>query len=520
MATSGGGLTVFDQYSNAKPLLRGFPSWITGQDRDRIAAYSLYEQIYWTIPEAFKLLTRGSDEDPIYIPSGRQIVETIHRFTAPNLKIVTDPDYGTDAEKQNADLAITALFRRERFYSRFNTAKREGLIHGDWLFHIYADPARPEGSRISIFAVDPASYFPIHNDQNVDEIIGAHLAEYVLDEQGNPFIYRLTYRKTTGKGGPSPITVEEGLFKVDDWGGPDMKEANPEVVIRPPTALPDIITALPLYHIQNFQQTGTVWGSSEMRGIERIMAAVNQGVSDEELSLAMDGLGVYATDAGTPVDEDTGEPTSWNLGPARVVELPDGKKLWRVSGTTSVTPFQDHLKYLHQQLDATAATPAVAKGSVDVDVAESGVALMLELGPLLARATEKELIITDVLTNMLYDLKAWFQAYEGLGIGEAIWVPSYGDKIPVNHKQRFDEVMQMATATPQIVSTSWARSELSKIGYDFPEDTEMIKQILEEKTMVGAVEADVAGARMDQELANQPEAPPQPQPAGGDVSGG
>jgi hypothetical protein len=236
-----------------------------------------------------------------------------------------------------------------------------------------------------------------------------------------------------------------------------------------------------------------------MRGLERIAAAIDQGISDEELTLAMEGLGVYTTDAGAPVD-DRGQDVPWNLGPAQVIELPNGKTFKRVAGVSSVAPYQEHLKYLHEQLDQTATIPAVAKGRVDVDVAESGIALMLELGPLLARAEEGELVITDVLTNMLYDLKAWFQAYESINIGAAVWIPTYGDKIPVNRKAKFAELLEMLASTTPLVSAQFVRTELAKLGYEFPDDTELMAQILEEKQMVGQVIADVTGSRIQSEL--------------------
>ncbi len=42
----------FDQFSTAKPLLAGFPAWVSDeQEQRRIASYTLYEQIYWGVPE-------------------------------------------------------------------------------------------------------------------------------------------------------------------------------------------------------------------------------------------------------------------------------------------------------------------------------------------------------------------------------------------------------------------------------------------------------------------------------------
>lgn len=498
---------VLDQYSTAKPLLGSLPQWIADeQERQRIASYALYEAIYWTVPQTFKLMSRGEEDNPIYIPAGRVIVETLHRYLAKSPTFVPNPAFGDTNQQTLATQVMADLAARERLYSRFNMNKRFGIIRGDWMFHLYADPNRPPGSKISVFAVDPASVFPIYNPDNIDEIIGYHIAEQFTDNDGKQYIRRLTYRKQTGQGGPSPIDVTDELYKVDDWGGPGMaQDPKPERTVNPPQTLPSPIDSLPIYHIQNFQEPGTIWGSSEMRGLERLMAAVNQSISDEELSLAMDGLGVYATDAGTPMDEDSGEDVAWNLGPGRVVELPDGKTLERVSGVGAVNPYQDHLAYLHEQMDQTTGMADAAKGLVDVSVDVSGISLAIQMAPLFSRADEKEQVITDVLGNMLFDLGKWYVAYEGTAFNSLIeatrWMPVYQDRIPRNKAAEIDELMTLYGAVPQLLSAEYVRSKLRALGYeDMPDETEMQAQILGETQRSAQITADATGARLDAEM--------------------
>ena len=491
-------------YSTAKPLLGALPQWIADeQERQRVAAYMLYEQIYWTVPDTFKLVQRGSEDKPIYIPSGRIIVETLHRYLAASPDIIPDPTFGTPNDQLLAQQVMDDLKKRERLLSRFNANKRYGIMRGDWAWHLYADPARPPGSRISILPVDPASLFPIYNPVNVDEIIGWHIVDQYVDDSGKPFVRRLTYRKQTGTGGPSPIEVTDELYKVDEWGGPGMdQEARPEQTMAPPQVLPSPIDDLPVYLIPNFQEPGLIWGSSEMRGLERIMAAVNQTISDEELALALEGLGVYATDAGTPVDDDDNE-VGWNLGPGRVVELPDGKKMERITGVSSVTPSQAHLAYLHDMIDQTVGLSAVAKGRTSVDVAESGIALMLELAPLLARVAEKEQVVTDVMGNMLFNIGKWFSAYEGTAFNSlwevSRWVIKYGPKIPPNRKAEFDELISLA-GLEGVVPKSYIRTRLRKLGYeDMPDEATILAEIAAEQQQA----ADQAGARADAALGEE-----------------
>lgn len=507
-------LRNFTPYSTAEGLISGSLPWIDGDDALRIQSYQLYEQIYWNVPDTFELIRRGSDAKPIYIPSGKEIVETIHRFTAPGLNFTADPNFGSDTERVEAMQTLTDLFRRERFVTKFNASKRFGIIRGDWFFYLRADSERQEGARISIMEMDPASYFPIYKEGDPDTVVGVHIVEGYR-EGDEDVIRRITYRKVTGEGGPSPITFEEAIFPLDEWGGPNQDESAIRV-LTPPTALPAPIDSIPIYHIKNFVTPQDPFGSSELRGLERVIAAVNQGISDEEMILALEGLGVYVTDAGQPEDEN-GNLVPWNLGPGRVVELPEGRTFKRANGAGSMQPIQDHLNYLHRHLDLAAGTPNVAKGNIDVNVAESGVSLAIQMGPILARGGEKEDDITDTLTQMLFDLRKWIIAYEPTlrGPMEAIrWIPQYGPKLPMNRQERFKELMELASADPPIVPMSWVRDELRKIDYDFPEDTDVMGEILTEMQLVQQIKEDVTGARIDQEIdaANAPAPSPNGQP--------
>lgn len=494
-------MSDLDQWSTARPFLSAAmtPQWAGPYDKDRIAAYAFYEQVYWNVPDAFKLIQRGSDTKPIYIPTAMTLIETMHRYLAPGIRIVPDPELGSSSEQAAAALVWKAFSRRERMGSKFQSNKRFGLIRGDWAWHLTADAERAEGSRISLHPLDPGSIFKITMPDDVDTVIGYHVVDTIM-EGSDAAIYRLTYRKETEMGGPSPIIVSEDVFEIDKWGGPDMEETRIRS-IRAEERLPDPIDDLPIYHMRNFSEPGSEWGSSELRGFERIISAINQSISDEELELVLNGLGVYVTDAGAPIDSD-GQPTTWNLGPAKVVELPPGKTFKRESGTSSVAPHQDHLKYLHEQLDLGSGTPAIAKGRIaDVQVAESGIALALELAPIFARAEEKEQEITDVMSNLTFNFRKFCDAYEG---GEftfsenVVLIPQYGDRIPTNRKQRFEEVLKLVDS--KVVSAAWGRRELTKIGFVFEDDTTLLGEIIQEQAALAQIEADVTGSRMDSEL--------------------
>lgn len=484
-------------WETIKPYFQpdSIPTWVTGEDQDRLAAYDMYDAIFWTAPQSFQILLRGQEGEPIYVPSGRKIVETAHRFMAPGFQVVTTSLTENAPQAEEAALFFSDFASRERFFSKFSANKLSGLRRGDWLWHIFADAERLEGSRVSIFPIDPSTYFPEYaNGDEIENIVAIHLVESAMNGD-KPAVRKLTYRKETGVGGPSPITMREVLCPIEEWGQPgtDMVETIVQTLL-PEEVLPAEIDSIPVYHIPNVYDPEMGWGSSEMRGIERLMKAINQSVTDEDITLVLEGLGVYTTTAGAPIDEDTGEELPWELGPARVVELPQGHNFNRVNGAGSVAPYQDHIKYLHDQLDETVGANDVTRGRVEVAVAESGIALAIRMSPMLARMAEKELVVTDVHNQMLFDLRKWFIAFEGMGgLEEIRWTPVYGDKLPSNKKQQFDEIMAMATAQPPIISTAEARRRLSAIGFVFADDAALVAEIAGE----AAATADAIASRID-----------------------
>lgn len=481
-------LDVFTPYSTASALMGVLPTWMDDYDAQRITAYQIYEQIYWNVPDTYKIVQRGTAASPIYIPNGRTIVDSTDRYTAAGFGYVIDPQFGTTSDQTNLALALKNLFDRERFLSKFHANKRMGLIRGDWAFHIVADPLKAEGKRISIYTVDPGALFRIEAPDDTEKLLGYHIIEQIQDGD-KTLIKRQTYTKGEDPYSDEPwdgtIWSSLAVYDVEKWRD---YTANPVERIIEPFPLDPLITALPVYHIKNMEEPGNPWGSSELRGFERIMAAVNQAVSDEELALALEGLGMYATNAGPPVNAQ-GQETNWLLGPGRVVELSgdgsgEGKVFFeRVDGIGSVTPYQDHLKFLIDQLHEGSSTPKIATGQVDVSVAESGVALAIQMSPMLSKTEVKDIGVRDTMVQMFYDLKGWLQAYEGVGSGEALMIPQFGPKLPVNIKEEVERIVLLVTS--KLASPEWGRKELAKYGYVFGAD---------EGALVAQADAELAAA--------------------------
>jgi len=472
---------TFTPYSTVKPLLGTLPGWVPPLDKERIASYQKYEEIYWSSESGFDNIMRGDNDSPVMIPTARTLVNTLNRYTAPGFTFrVEPPEPTTDAPDapptltpamKITQLAFTKLFRREQFVSRFNSNKLMGGVRGDWLWHIVADPDKPVGKRLSIRAVDPASYFPVYDVDDPEKIVKVHLAEQV-SRNGEAHVSRLTYTKVLDEAGnTTAIMRSHGVFKTENWW--DLTK--PEEVILPEEALPPEITSIPVYHVKTFDANAP-FGSSHLRGLETSAADINQAGSDESLTLALDGVGVYATDGAAPVDEN-GDETDMILGPGRIISNANG--LRRVTGTGSVSPYQDHINMLWDFMKMSTGASDVALGKVSSGEAESGVALAICFAPLLSFTGLLDQHIVDVHTQMFYDLVFWLTVYEELPLlngsgAEAVplvtVVPVIGPKLPVNATEVIQQVVDLRNCVPPVISLRTSHSLLRAAGLAIPED--------------------------------------------------
>lgn len=501
------------QYISVAKLFVAAPSWVPTLHQTRFQSYAAYDSLYWNETGSYKLMLRGTDdpEDVIYVPAPRIIVETMNRYVGNGVTWSADPLTGTTTTQAAAMLAINALFARERFVARYNAAKRFGLVRGDWLFHVLGDEKKAEGSRLSILPVHPGSYFPVYENETVeggdpDKLVMVYLADLITigDDE---FVRRQAYRKVVDEAGTITITTELTTWKTDEWY---LGEENSKAAVTteiPETALAPEITAIPVYHIPNFDDAESSFGSSELRGFERVAAGITQAMTDEDVTLALEGLGVYATDTNQkPVNATTGQVEDWFVAPGRVMQNAAGFR--RIEGVGSVVPYGDHIERLMGFLREASGATEAANGNVDVTVAESGVALALRLAPTLAKAEEKDGLILAVLNQMLHDLRAWLKVYESINIDDVTLTFAFGDKLPKNKKGAVELVALMMATIPPLLSAGSARKWLASQGmgdmFDPNEDTLVTA---EQAVASAAVQGgDTTGDRANSELNGAPAA--------------
>jgi hypothetical protein len=478
--------------------MRNKPGWLNDYDAQRLGAYKTYDDMYHSNPGTYELMIRGSDDLPIYVPTGKNVVNTLARYVGRGFGYAVSQDVGTPEQQELAIESVGTFFKRERVLSMFARGKKELLKFGDLFWYLQADMAKPQGSRLSLKTLDPGLMFEITNANDPDRIVGWDMVEQITVGDAT-LIQRQRWLKNTSEQHPNfgtpdaPVWYQKVTMELEGWETDKPKGLKVEAEFL----LPAGIIQLPIYHMKNNEETGNPYGSSELRSLERVIAAINQAVTDEDLALALAGLGVYTTSPGGPVDG-AGQATDWILGPGEVVEDPDFK---RVNGVSTVQPSQDHIKYLEAKVDQTAGITDVTRGEVSADVAASGVALAIRMAPTIDAADEKDMAIKDVFDNLLHDLKTWFAVFEQTNFLEAEITTAFGDKLPGNRQSEIQELVMLLEAG--LLSKEYVIGVLAdKYGMQFPAN--MLADIQKAKAAEAAA-ADPYGGRLTEESAGDEE---------------
>ncbi|AHN84021.1 portal protein [Mycobacterium phage Hawkeye] len=496
------------QYGSTAPLRANagnFPNAVTEFDKARLATYRLYEDLYLTNSADYKVILRGGDDGdtrPIYVPNGEKIVEAKMRFLGQGLK------YEFSKKDAAVEEKLSKLFDKENWEQKFENLKRWNEVRGDAILMIIGDDEKVEGSRISIVEIDPSTYFPYEDPKYPNQIMGVYIVdEYPKPEgkKGEVCARVQKYMKTLdNEGSPvpdSPITYSETLYETGKWddrpNSPlEPGDINQLKVLTPEEALPDQIKTLPTFHFRGHPLMNAIFGRSGLAGLETLITAVNQTMTDEDLIMIFGGLGFYATDAAPPRNS-RGEILPWTISPLGVVEHGKEDKMYRVNGVPSLEPSQTHMKYAEESMQQTKGVPDIAVGVVDAAVAESGIALDLKLSAILSSSSEQELELKSVLKQFFYNLVTqWLPAYEGVGVDDAAGDLSvevtFRDPKPINQEKRFNQLMQMWDSG--IISAKKLCEELTKImGFELTEAD--FKQAIEDKKSM-AIAADPFGAAM------------------------
>lgn len=507
------------QYSAALDFITsGDVNVANDMDNRRIGAYDLYENLYINSTQTLKLVLRGDDSYPILMPSGKKIIDATNRFMGVGFDFLVE-GMGDQGTQDMLNQWWADFFKREALRSKFASNKRWGLIRGDAAFYVYADGLKPASKRISITELDPRQLFEIEDSRG--KTVGVHIVDTVQDfrEPDKPdkkIARRRTFRKVFDNVGlATGVTMELSHYELGKWDDRTTVLAEKMEPVPYPDAdmpaalLPPGIVELPVYKWRNNAPQNSSWGHSQLAGMETLLYAINQSLTDEDATIVFQGLGMYVTSAAPPQDTE-GNTTDWSIGPMQIIEIGQDQRFDRVTGVSDVSPYQNHMTFIDEKgLSEASGTPEIAIGRVDVAVAESGISLQLQLMPLLAQNAEKEQELIVVLDQMFYDITTmWLPAYEPelfpdpAIMAEMSVVCVFDDPMPKNRDAQVTETVTLQQAN--LILTSMAVAKLRSLGWEYPTvdpvtgqalTDDMIAQMLNDQAAAAAAAMDPFAAQ-------------------------
>ena len=159
-----------------------FPNAFSSFDKARLRSYKLYEDLYFTNTEDYKVILRGQDAEgneqnrPVYIPNAQKIVEGKLGYLCKGFKLTPNKT------NTQIDEFVSKLLAREAFELKLRSQSRWKLVRGDSIWWITADANKPEGKRISINELDPSTFYPIEDDE--DRLTGCYIVDEVALQNG------------------------------------------------------------------------------------------------------------------------------------------------------------------------------------------------------------------------------------------------------------------------------------------------------------------------------------------------
>jgi hypothetical protein len=185
------------QYDAARLFIsKGDDNVVDPLDKLRVQCYELYENIYINSTYMLKVTIRGDDSFPLLMPSGRKLVEAVNRFLGVNLDYLVEGQ-GDAGTQQVLDDWFKNFFKREKVKAKFESSKRWGLIRGDSVFYIYADPNKDAGERISLAEIDARQVFLIEDKVDPSKLLGCHLVETIQDFRNPDDTSKLVTKRRT-----------------------------------------------------------------------------------------------------------------------------------------------------------------------------------------------------------------------------------------------------------------------------------------------------------------------------------
>ncbi|HYI14108.1 MAG TPA: phage portal protein [Thermomicrobiales bacterium] len=434
------------------------PGALDGRDIERMNRYRTYLDFYsgqqWTG-------RRRAGETRLTFNYARTLIQKSASYLFPRpvtFNVIADGD-GQEQAVQRAERALNGVYSRHDQHTIDFQSALDSAVLGDGAFKVTWSARR---AAPLVVPVDPASLWAWWEPDNPNEVYRV-VQRYTLasDEASRLF---------PGARVPEPWGSNEQLVVVEDWdaerytvtlGGEEViNNANPYGFI-------------PYVIYPNVARPHEFWGASDLEDLVDVCRELNQRMTTLSRILHVAGYPITVLENVTGSDGIRAEAGA-------IWELPEDSKAYLLDMLGSGVGLHiDYVNLLYRQLHDLSETPRTAFG--DSGRALSGVALEVEIQPLIQKVMRKRRVWDAVYRKRNAMILALLEQYDGLDINglrrtEAVW----GEILPSDR-----EVLVRSEAQLVAAGIHSHQQAMSQLGDTDP--TRTWSEVLDERSVLGVM---------------------------------
>lgn len=436
------------------------PDALDGRDIERMNRYQAYLDFYggqqWTG-------RRRAGETRLTFNYARTLVQKSASYLFPRpvtFNVIADGD-GQEESVERAERALNGVYARHDQHTIDFQSALDSAVLGDGAFKVTWSARR---AAPLVVPVDPATLWAWWEPDNPNEVYRV-VQRYTLavNEAGRLFPH-------VGVRVPEPwgSGSNEQLVVVEDWGAEryTITLAGEEVVDQP-----NPYGFIPYVIYPNIARPHEFWGASDLEDLVDVCRELNQRMTTLSRILHVAGYPITVLENVTGSDGIRAEAGA-------IWELPEDSKAYLLDMLGSgVSLHIDYVNLLYRQLHDLSETPRTAFG--DAGRALSGVALEVEIQPLIQKVMRKRRVWDAVYRKRNAMILALLEQYDGLDIDglrrtEAVW----GEILPSDR-----EVLVRSEAQLVAAGIHSRHQAMTYLGDTDPDRT--WGEILDERSVLG-----------------------------------
>jgi hypothetical protein len=400
------------------------PGAVDGRDIERMNRYRTYLDFYggqqWTG-------RRRAGETRLTFNYARTLIQKSASYLFPRpvtFNVIADGD-GQEEAVERAERALNGVYARHDQHTIDFQSALDSAVLGDGAFKVTwsAQRAAP-----LVVPVDPATLWAWWEPDNPNEVYRV-VQRYTIaaNEAGRIF---------PGVRVPEPWASNEQLVVVEDWDAEryTITLAGEEVFDHP-----NPYGFIPYVIYPNIARPHEFWGASDLEDLVDVCCELNQRMTTLSRILHVAGYPITVLENVTGSDGIRAEAGA-------IWELPEDSKAYLLDMLGSGVGLHiDYVNLLYRQLHDLSETPRTAFG--DAGRALSGVALEVEIQPLIQKVMRKRRVWDAVYRKRNAMILALLEQYDGLNIDglrrtEAVW----GEVLPSDREVLVRSEAQLVAA--------------------------------------------------------------------------